>query len=93
LFAYILRFNMLSSWLGYRSLVCWYLAPFDTLAAITDTVIFEVINKFVSNYTKNRFPLEAKVGIDAIYRFKQSTNSLREKLEVKARNEKLVVQS
>jgi hypothetical protein len=59
-------------------------APFDTLAAITDTVIFEVINEFVSNRAENGFPLEARVGIEAVRRFKQSTNSLSEKPEVKS---------
>jgi hypothetical protein len=49
--------------------------------------------KFVSNLAENGFPLEARVGIKAVHRFKQSTNSLREKPEVKARNEKPAVQS
>jgi hypothetical protein len=31
------------------------------------------------------FPLEARVGIEAVRRFKQSTNSLKEKPEVKSR--------
>ncbi len=34
------------------------------------------------------FPLEARVGIETVCRFKQSTNSLREKPEVKAGNKK-----
>jgi hypothetical protein len=70
------RFDVLSSWLGHRSLACRYPAPFDTLAAITDTVIIEVIFKFVSNLAESGFPLEARVGIKAVRRFKQSTNSL-----------------
>ena len=57
--------------------------PFDALAAITDTVIIEVF-EFVSNLTESGFPLEARVGIEAVRRFKQSTNSLREKPEMKS---------
>jgi hypothetical protein len=49
-----------------------------------DTIIFEVIIEFVSNLAENGFPLEARVGIEAVRRFKQSTNSLREKPEVKS---------
>jgi hypothetical protein len=60
-------------------------APFDTLAALTDTVIIEVIFEFVSNLCKESgFPLEARVGIEAVRRFKQSTNRFREKPEVKS---------
>jgi hypothetical protein len=42
----------------------------------------------VSNLIENGFPLEARVRIKAVYRFKQSINSLREKPKVKAGNEK-----
>ena len=49
-----------------------------------DTVIIEVIFEFVSNLIESGFPLEARVGIEEVGRFKQSINSLREKPEVKA---------
>jgi hypothetical protein len=49
-----------------------------------DTVIFEVIHEFGSNRAENGFPLEARVVIEAVRRFKQSINSLREKPEVRS---------
>jgi len=54
------------------------------MAAITDIVIIKVIFEFVSILAESGFPLEARVGIEAIRRFKQSINSLREKPGVKS---------
>jgi hypothetical protein len=49
-----------------------------------DTIIIKVIFEFVSNLIESGFPLEARVGIEDVRRFKQSINSVREKPEVKS---------
>jgi hypothetical protein len=61
--------------------------PFDTPAAHTYSVIIEVIFEFVSNLAREQIPLggqglESK--IEAVRRFKQIANSLREKPEVQS---------
>ena len=64
--------------------MCRYGAPFDTLAALADAVMIEVIFEFVSNLAEERLPRGARVGIEAVRRFKQSANSLRERPEVRS---------
>jgi hypothetical protein len=48
---------LLTSWLGYRSLACWYRAAFGTPAALGNSVIIKVIFELVSNLARERIPL------------------------------------